>query len=475
MELFVIFFLVDLVTVGIFYAVYGGKRKYFEGMLLGVHIPESAAKSDEIQDFMKAYRRKTNWFYLVNAAAGALVCGLCFWYFSVFMIVWCVWLLEMCIGAVALVYRTHRKLYDLKMERGWIGSTGSRIMAGTAGVTVSDSGTGRQGVPAWWHLIFCALILLPCILPGVREYLAGSEDGWILLGASLSVSLIFGFLHIVFLRTQDKVYSEDQALNLSVNRMQKRAESWIMTGCSLANALAYLIVAYYMDTEGWLGAAVYTVYVILETLPLVFLLAGFFYIRYRKEQLLAHNETPLYIDDDVYWKNGWYSNPHDKRLIVQDWVCSWNYTTNMAKPAGKIFLAAGLAVTAAVLIVACVLMWRIDFTPISLEAEKTKVTVTSGYSDVELDYDEILGVELLDRLPEDEYKRTNGGDDGRVLLGKFKGKGTGKCRMYLYVGYAPILEISTLDGPVYVNSRTQGEAAEWKQEIEKCREAAQTG
>ena len=112
MELFVIFFLVDLVTVGIFYAVYGGKRKYFEGMLLGVHIPESAAKSDEIQDFMKAYRRKTNWFYLVNAAAGALVCGLCFWYFSVFMIVWCVWLLEMCSGAVALVYRTHRKLYD---------------------------------------------------------------------------------------------------------------------------------------------------------------------------------------------------------------------------------------------------------------------------------------------------------------------------------------------------------------------------
>ncbi|WP_072523640.1 hypothetical protein [Clostridium sp. Marseille-P3244] len=467
MLLFVMFLVVDLVTIGIFYAVYGGKRKYSEGMLLGVHIPESAAKSEEIQNFMKAYKRKTNWFYLVNAVAGALVCGLCFWYFSVFMIVWCVWLLEMCIGAVALVYRTHRKLYDLKMERGWIGSAGSRIMAGVDTNTVS--GSGRSGVPAWWHLIFCALILLPYLAPGVRAYLGSSEDGWILLCTALTVTLLFGFLHMVFLRVKDKVYSEDPALNRSVNRMQKRVESWVMTGCSLSNALAYLIVAYHMDTEGWLGAAVYAVYIVLETLPVVFLLAGFFYIRYRKEQFLAHNEAPLYIDDDVYWKNGWYSNPHDKRLIVQDWVCSWNYTTNMAKPAGKIFLAAGIVVTGAVLILACVLMWRIDFTPINLEAEEAKVSVTSGYSDVELGYDEILGVELLDRLPEDEYKRTNGGDDGRVLLGKFKGKETGKCRMYLYVGYAPILEISTPDGPVYVNSRTQGEAAEWKQEIEKYR------
>lgn len=469
MLLFVMFLVVDLVTIGIFYAVYGGKRKYSEGMLLGVHIPESAAKSEEIQNFMKAYKRKTNGFYLVNAVAGALVCGLCFWYFSVFMIVWCVWLLEMCIGAVALVYRTHRKLYDLKMERGWIGSAGSRIMAGVDVSTVSDAGTGRSGVPAWWHLISCALILLPCLAPGVRAYLGSSEDGWILLCTALTVTLLFGFLHMVFLRVKDKVYSEDPALNRSVNRMQKRVESWVMTGCSLSNALAYLIVAYQMDTEGWLGAAVYAVYIVLETLPVVFLLAGFFYIRYRKEQLLAHNEAPLYIDDDVYWKNGWYSNPHDKRLIVQDWVCSWNYTTNMAKSAGKIFLAAGIVVTGAVLILACVLMWRIDFTPINLEAEEAKVSVTSGYSDVELGYDEILGVKLLDRLPEDEYKRTNGGDDGRVLLGKFKGKETGKCRMYLYVGYAPILEISTPDGPVYVNSRTQGEAAEWKQEIEKYR------
>ena len=47
MFMFVMFALIDLVVIGIFYAVYGTKRKYSEGMLLGVHLPQSAAESGE--------------------------------------------------------------------------------------------------------------------------------------------------------------------------------------------------------------------------------------------------------------------------------------------------------------------------------------------------------------------------------------------------------------------------------------------
>ena len=46
MMMFWIFLIVDLFTIGIFYAVYGTKRKYSEGMLLGVHLPHSAAESE---------------------------------------------------------------------------------------------------------------------------------------------------------------------------------------------------------------------------------------------------------------------------------------------------------------------------------------------------------------------------------------------------------------------------------------------
>ena len=54
----------------------------------------------------------------------------------------------------------------------------------------------------------------------------------------------------------------------------------------------------------------------------------FFIIRRRKEALLKQDTAPMYIDDDYYWRNGWYSNPDDRRLFIQDRYSSMNYTVN---------------------------------------------------------------------------------------------------------------------------------------------------
>ena len=44
MMMFVFFSIVNVGTIGIFHGVYGTKRKYEEGMLMGVHLPGSAAE-----------------------------------------------------------------------------------------------------------------------------------------------------------------------------------------------------------------------------------------------------------------------------------------------------------------------------------------------------------------------------------------------------------------------------------------------
>lgn len=363
MFMFCVFAVTDLVIIGIFYAVYGTKRKYSEGMLLGVHLPQSAADSAEVKAFMARYGRNTKIFYVANTLISIAVCGFCFWYFSVFIIAWSVWLLEFCIGALVLLYGTHRKLYDMKVEKGWVGSSGSRIMA-------VDT-----------------------------------------------------------------------------------------------KAAAHLVVVSGLDANGEIGAGMLVVYCIMETIPGFFMIGGFFYMRSRKEKLLRKNDRPMYIDDDVYWKNGWYSNPNDKRLMVQDWACTWNYTTNMARPAGKIFMFLALLFVAACLVWGCVLIWKIDFVPIGLNISGTQVVITSGYSDYGIACDDITGVELLDSLPDDDYRKINGGEDQHKMMGRFKGENTGKCRMYLYTGYTPVLEIMTGDGPVYVNSKDPQETEEWMREI----------
>lgn len=271
MVMFLIFLFTDLFIAGIFYAVYGKKRTYTEGMLLGVHLPASAAESGEVVSFMERYHRKTKAFFLMNTLAGALICG-------------------------------------------------------------------------------------------------------------------------------------------------------------------------------------------------------FLYMRFKKEKMLAGNRHPLYIDDDVYWKNGWYSNPNDRRLIVQDWVCSWNYTTNMARPLGKFCLLLGVGVTAAVMIWGCREMWKMDFAPIRMEITGEGLEITSGAADYSIRYDEIESVRLLESLPEEDYagyRLIKGSDSAGKLAGRFRGKETGACRLYIYKGYEPVLEIDTKEGPVYVNSRNEGEAEKWNEKLKK--------
>ena len=289
---------------------------------------------------------------------------------------------------------------------------------------------------------------MPCIDADIRHYLVMSDDGWIFPVTGILVSFTFGILHTVILRMRNKVYSEDSDLNVEINRMQKNVWSWALVGSSLFNAAAYLVVVSGLDADGEIGAGMLGVYCIMETIPGFFMIGGFFYMRSRKEKLLRKNDRPLYIDDDVYWKNGWYSNPNDRRLMVQDWACSWNYTTNMARPAGKIFMFLALLFVAACLVWGCVQIWKIDFVPIELNISGKQVVITSGYSDYGIACDDITGVELLDSLPDDDYRKINGGEDQHKMLGRFKGEDTGKCRMYLYTGYTPVLEIMTGDGPV---------------------------
>ncbi len=463
MILFFMFAAISLSIIGIFYAVYGTKRKYSEGMLLGVHLPQSAADSGEVADFMRRYYRNTKIFYLANAVVGVLSCLLSFWYLSLFIIGWSVWILEFCAGAIALLYRSHRKLYDLKIERGWIGGGGSRIMAVDTKVTAQS---GKIGLSPWYHVLFCALILLPCLDGDIRYYLRVSEDGWIFLLTAICVSVGFGILHVVILRMRNKVYSGDSDVNAGINCMQKKVWSWALAGGGLFNVAAYLLVVSGADREGWISTGALTAWCILETVPALFLIGGFVYMRRQKEKLLAQNERPLYIDDDVYWKNGWYSNPGDKRLLVQDWACSWNYTTNMARPAGKISFIVMILLVAGCLGWLFVAMWRLDFTPIRVELEENRIEITSGYSDHEIGFDEIEDVLLIDRIPDDDYRRINGGEDQEKMIGRFKGKQTGKCRMYLYMEYSPVLEIVTEEGPVYVNSKEEGQTEKWMRELE---------
>lgn len=62
MMLFWILAITDLIMVGITWAVYGSSATYRDGMLLGVHLPESAASLPPVVQLTDSYKKRTDSF-----------------------------------------------------------------------------------------------------------------------------------------------------------------------------------------------------------------------------------------------------------------------------------------------------------------------------------------------------------------------------------------------------------------------------
>ena len=189
----------------------------------------------------------------------------------------------------------------------------------------------------------------------------------------MGICVLFMALHIGIMSQANRVYSENSDINLSVNRLAKRAWTSGLVYASWTNGAAWIFMAagYYIagpDLPAW----IYVVYSILLTVGAAALLIPIASSVRKRKAVLESDQEAYYTDDDEYWKYGWYNNP------------------------------------------------------------------------------------------DDDYIRTNGGSTDKVNIGHFRGKETGKCMMFLYKGYSPILEIRLEDGmTVYINSREEKETEEW--------------
>ena len=80
MMLFWILAITDLIMVGITWAVYGSSTTYRNGMLLGVHLPESAVSLSPVAQLTDSYKKHTRLFYLLHLVLGVVVAFLAGFY-----------------------------------------------------------------------------------------------------------------------------------------------------------------------------------------------------------------------------------------------------------------------------------------------------------------------------------------------------------------------------------------------------------
>lgn len=211
-----------------------------------------------------------------------------------------------------------------------------------------------------------------------------------------------------------------------------------------------------------------TVFFILElSVCALILIAGMMVRKKRRDVLRESDEKEILADDDYYWAKGWYENPWDNNLFVQDRMNTMHFTLNFAKPAAKIIVAAVAAVFTAASIWLVAMFFLFDFQEMHIEMTQDSIVLEAPMYDRTIPVDEIEEAELLSDLPEDEYIRINGTATDSYLLGHFKDGQGQKCMIYYYRGCQPVLKIVTGKEIYYCSSKDDGTIEEIYNEL--CR------
>ena len=447
--LFIIFLFMNFFILLIMKFVYTSNYSYTEGMLLGVHIPKEHSEDETVLNIVADARRKMNRIIWINLILGTALCFVVFWEIIIFVLAYTIWMIAFCFLITYANNSAHRKMYALKMKNDWIIPAQKRKRYIDTNVSAL---IGNSEISFNYHGIII-LVELICLLPFAIGKSAVISTTMIIIGlCSVLMSLTSMIFHIYVNRHERTVYSSDTQLNQTVNRTMKIYKGLAMLILSATNAVAWVYIA--IDTLiHCISSANKSRQISLSdilnfkgALVDVSLCSSALYVYIFITQ-------PLYVDDDEYWKTGYYYNPSDPHVLVQNRLQSGNYTFNYATRGAKIFT--GLT---CILITACI-VWMIGVlvpfinVHIDTQLDSDRLIISAAIYSSEVYFDDIEDVQLLDELPDDNFVRVNGGATDEYLIGHFKSSTYGKCEMYVYADSYPVIMIKTRDEVIFMNAK----------------------
>lgn len=432
-------------------------------LLLGATLTPEQMRSPQVQEVVRNYRRQVKRLALLCILLHVPLCFLANWYLSVFLILYFLWCGILYGGGYFLYQKYFQKIYSLKKQQGWFMEDSAHLV--TIDTKLSHA-SGKMPLSAWWFLPSFLVCLAPLFYPGQETAASPGVIQPLLFALAFGLNLLFLILYYVTARRRNVVYSRDSRINLACNRIAKRLWSlcWIVT--AVLNSLSLI----YLQWE-WRGGqkedfTALWIYLCFQSVPVLLLFWSLRSMGKQISDLVNTDPEPVVVDEDAYWARGYYYNPNRKSFLAParpGMTSSLNF--NMAHPAARFICYLFWGILAALLLWMVVLFLRLDFTPFGLTIAGNQVSITAGSYDMEFPLEEVEEVSLVDGLPTQDYTKNNGADTGQYLLGKFRLKGYGQCRMYYYIGYAPVVKIVLSECTVYFNTRDSAKTRELYEQL----------
>lgn len=149
--MFIIFIVTNLIIILCMQFAYTHAYKYENGMYLNVHIPSSHKEDAEVTEIVTTGKCKMKHFQIANVIISIAICFIVFINIAVFVLVYIVWMFAYIFGIIHIPNSSHRKMYALKIQNGWIIEAqrkkvyiDTRVSAEAGATTVSYK----------WHALF---------------------------------------------------------------------------------------------------------------------------------------------------------------------------------------------------------------------------------------------------------------------------------------------------------------------------------
>lgn len=426
---------------------------YKAGMYLGVHIPADKKEDAEVTSVVNKTKKQFNVFNNVNMVLSVAICGICVVDMIIFIFVYILWIIIYIVGIQLVIIIGHRKIYDIKLKNGWLIEAQKKVYIDTR----LSSSVKNHSISMRYHwilIVLTAALYIPVIIARHSDMLFRDMNIYFIVSIAVAVVL---YIFNVYVNSRERtVYSENSDVNITMNQIYKKYVSLGLIVMSLFNTVAFSYIATEYMLHGILYGADIIVYSIVNFTGSIIMIVLFIVARKKRTEVLAADDAPLYVDDDEYWKYGFYYNPNDRHMLIKNRMYDMNYAFNYANRGAQILVGIlTVVITASCIFTVAVLIPFIHVKMNVYITDDTFMAAGGGYK-CSININDIQEIQLFNEMPKDNFTRTNGGSTNEYDVGNYKGRTYGKCMLFIWDGYSPVLMIKSSNKTVFVNSKEDG-------------------
>lgn len=358
---------------------------------------------------------------------------------SLILLLLCVWIVLTIFAGSRILSIYSKRLADLKVQNQWFVGKTHTITIDMEVSRVKE----KMPVSQLWFLVPLAIAITLLIIGLITQELT------IFPGLSaLATTLLMFFAYGISSRERALAYTDDTEINLACHKVSIRmwTQCWVIL--ATINSLAMAVISIFLGkpSTGILSASI-----TLLIFSLTLIIVTHKRVQDTRNLLLERAESAIYVDDDYYWRGGFYNNPNDARTMVEKRF-GIGYTINIATAKGKFAYYGLLIGLPALLLPLFLMLFSFDTAKFDMTITNDHVFIHAPMYKYDFPLDDVKSISTTDLLP--QGSRTNGAATSRYFLGNFNLNQYGRSKMYTYRNQPPYIVLELPDLYVFFNADT---------------------